>query len=76
MRNVEVIYFGGKKMYIPLRIGFIHPQYLWKYTDASLKGWGAVLGINKTGGAWSSLEKDFHINILELLAIYYALRSF
>lgn len=45
-------------------------------TDASSNGWGAVLSDVKTGGRWNSSEKENHINYLELLAIYYALKSF
>ena len=38
-------------------------------TDASLRGWGALCqGI----GCWKSL----HINILELLAVFYAMKAF
>ncbi|WAR23038.1 LOW QUALITY PROTEIN: hypothetical protein MAR_036707 [Mya arenaria] len=63
----------------------IHLQY-WKIcrpnptkileTDASLQGWGAKLGKQKTGGRWTTVEKQDHINVLELLAIFYALKAF
>jgi len=48
------------------------------YTDASMKGWGAVLYrngqlIQRCGGRWSSLEAQNHINLLELKAIQLAL---
>lgn len=45
-------------------------------TDASLLGWGAVLGNRNTGGRWLPTESVFHINVLELLAVFYALKSF
>ena len=45
-------------------------------TAASSSVWGAVLSNVKTGGRWNCLEKENHINYLELLAIYYALKSF
>ena len=47
-------------------------------TDASLSGWGAHNNNTSVsiGGRWSFLEADNHINFLELLAIFYALRSF
>ena len=46
-------------------------------TDASsLIGWGAVLGKHQTGGAWSDDESDIHINVKEMMAIYFAIRSF
>ena len=44
-------------------------------TDAPQIGWGAVIGKNSTQGRWSSKENTDHINILELKAIYFALRS-
>lgn len=46
------------------------------FTDASLTGWGAVCGNNRTHGFWSSEDKQNHINYLELLAVFYALRCF
>ena len=45
-------------------------------TDASLEGWGAVLSQNETGGRWNAVERENHINYLELLAIFYGLKSF
>lgn len=45
-------------------------------SDASLKGWGAVSGQNKTNGRWSEMEKQWHINVLEMLAILFGLQSF
>ena len=45
------------------------------YTDASNEGWGAHVGKRTTGGRWSAEEKDQHINVLELRAIDFALRS-
>ena len=45
-------------------------------TDASkLIGWGARFLNNRTGGLWSKKEKEYHINILELLAVKLALKS-
>ena len=46
------------------------------FTDASLTGWGAVCGEARTHGFWSPEEKLNHINYLELLAVYHALRCF
>ena len=45
-------------------------------TDASLQGWGAVLDKAEIGGRWHFSESQHHINYLELLAIYLALKSF
>ena len=44
--------------------------------DASGKGCGAVMGNVSTGGAWLSGEISVHINVKEMIAIYYGLRSF
>ena len=44
-------------------------------TDASLQGWGACVGELSTGGRWSFQESKLHINVLELLAVKFALRS-
>ena len=45
-------------------------------SDASTLGWGAIFGIQKTGGRWTSLEAEYHINILELLAAFFPLKCF
>ncbi len=45
-------------------------------SDASLSGWGAVKGGSSTGGQWTPNEACFHINYLELLAAYFALKCF
>ncbi|KHJ94801.1 reverse transcriptase [Oesophagostomum dentatum] len=44
--------------------------------DASKAGWGAVCCGLKTGGRWSRDESLDHINLLELKAIYFGLKSF
>jgi len=46
------------------------------FTDASLSGWGASLNNETTRGFWSFLDRNRHINELELLAVELALRSF
>ena len=45
-------------------------------SDASLSGWGAVQGDSSTGGQWNPSEACHHIKYLELLAAYFALKSF
>ena len=45
-------------------------------SDASTNGWGASCQGNNTGGPWTPQEKTFHINYLELLAAFLALKSF
>jgi len=44
-------------------------------TDASLQGWRAYCRGQGTGGQWSSKEKQFHTNILELKAAKLAILS-
>lgn len=46
-------------------------------SDASKSGWGAVCNGVRTGGLWTHYEKSqFHINCLELMASFHALKSF
>ena len=45
-------------------------------TDASLQGWGAECQNVTTGGLWSHLEAQDHINYLELLATFFGLKTF
>ena len=42
-----------------------------KYDD-----WGVVTGKVSTGGAWTASEFEIHIDVKEMIAFYYALRSF
>lgn len=45
-------------------------------SDASKKGWGAVCEKMCIGGIWLSGESQNHINVLELLAVTYAVKAF
>ena len=45
-------------------------------TDASNLGWGAVCNGQSAQGMWTPLETQKHINELELLAVYFGLKSF
>jgi len=45
-------------------------------TDASNQGWGAVCNNVRIGGPWLITESHFHINVLELMAIQNAVKSF
>ncbi|KAJ7320481.1 hypothetical protein JRQ81_019992 [Phrynocephalus forsythii] len=45
-------------------------------TDASTIGWGAHCDSAYIHGTWNEMEKRLHINYLELLAIFKALRAF
>ena len=46
------------------------------FTDASEKGWGAHLNNCTVSGFWQPSEKDLHINILEMKAVFLALKHF
>eukprot|EP00794_Sanderia_malayensis_P010193 gene10193-11240_t len=46
------------------------------YSDASLKGWGAAMNDTSTRGQWSDQESTHHINYLELLAAFRALKVY
>jgi len=52
------------------------PPQLVISSDASLQGWGAFCKGHRTGGQWSAVEKDLHINVLELKAAKLAIRTF
>lgn len=45
-------------------------------TDASLTGWGAVRDGSLACGTWTSAQKKWHINGLELKAVFLALQHF
>lgn len=44
-------------------------------TDASKTGWGAVFNRESTGGSFSLKESELHINVLELKAVLFGLKS-
>ena len=46
------------------------------HTDASKTGWGAVYNGVRTGGPWSPEERTMHVNCLELLAVFLAMKCF
>ena len=45
-------------------------------SDASNQGFGGKCGTIKTGGRWNEQEQCEHINVLEILAIFYVLKAF
>ena len=45
------------------------------YTDASLKGWGAIMGLNTAWGLWGHWPCR-HINALEMEAVWKTLLAF
>ena len=62
----------------PLGAPVYHPDpTITIHSDASNKGWGAVLnGQSQTGGLWSPEEATHNINYLELLAAFLAIKAF
>ena len=56
----------------------LHPKdhSIQLFADASNEGWGAHLEQSSTQGLWSPQEKGLHINVLELKAVFLALRHF
>lgn len=44
-------------------------------TDSSIKAWGAIRDNISTGGNWTVEEQEEHINVLELKAIEFGLKS-
>lgn len=46
------------------------------YSDASLKGWGAAMNEAYASGPWETEHESKHINELELMAAFNALKSF
>ena len=49
-----------------------HKPALVMEMDASRRGWGAVCQGARTGGPWSEVEQQWHINSLEALAAFLA----
>ncbi len=46
------------------------------FSDASLSGWGAVMNSVSAKGPWPLEDQGKHINELELLAAFFALKAF
>ena len=46
------------------------------FSDASMTYWGAAWDENRARGFWKEYEKEFHINHLELIAVFMALKCF
>lgn len=45
------------------------------FTDASREGWGGVSGENSINGRWEQHELQLHINVLEMMAVFYTLKG-
>lgn len=53
------------------------PQFVREiFSDASPTGWGAACKEEKARGRWKESEEGYHINYLELVAAFMALKSF
>lgn len=46
------------------------------FSDASMTGWGSYCNKKYSSGFWNKEERKKHINFLELLAAFFALKSF
>ena len=46
------------------------------YSDAADTGCGAHFQGRNTGGSWSLEEKYYHINVKDMLAVYFSLKCF
>ena len=46
------------------------------YTDASHHGWGAHVDSLVASGTWTPLQAEWHINLLEMEAVFLALQEF
>ncbi len=58
-----------------VRIGAIHRRHMIT-TDASMTGWGAVFEGRPASGEWKEEFLFWHINCLELRAVFLALKNF
>ena len=46
------------------------------YSNVSDTGWGAHFQGRDNGGNWSLGEKYYHVNVKEMLAVYFYLKCF
>lgn len=53
-----------------------HQYVLEVFSDASRTGWGGFCAGSRVHGAWKTQETEFHINNLELLAVFLVLKCF
>jgi hypothetical protein len=70
------LFWWIENMYAQFRIIARGNPDIIMQTDASVIGWGAVLESKETRGRWSITEAKKHINYLEMLSVYFALKSF
>lgn len=46
------------------------------FSDSSTSGWGAHCNNESIHGYWNAEEREYHINVLEILAAFFGLKSF
>ncbi len=66
---------GPRFFWSSVRIGAIHRRHMVT-TDASMMGWGAVFEGRPASGDWTGEFLSWHINCLELRAVFLALMYF
>ena len=54
----------------------MNPPELMISSDASMQRWGAACQEISPGGEWSQEQRLLHINMLELIAVEYAIKTF
>ena len=52
------------------------PAEVQVFTDASLEGWGGHVNFQVAQGKWTLQERQWHINVLEMLAVQRVLEHF
>ena len=70
----DILWWSDNVMDIYDTIGKPNPTFVIT-TDASKTGWGASFEGVRTGGLFTAEETDLHINVLELMAVLFGLRS-
>ena len=77
-RSLNPIKFSGSRKKNVLQGQLLHPlkHALQIFTDAPKEMWDAHLRNHTARGTWSLPESKFHINYLELKAVFLALKGF
>ncbi len=72
---LDPFYNGGTPLLSGVRMGAIHRRHMIT-TDASMTGWGAVFEGRPASGEWTGEFLSWHINCLELRAVFLAFMYF
>ena len=70
----QLVKWWSHHLHLQCRSLLCDPPSIVITTDASLSGWGAIVGSTETGGHWAREELE-HINVLELKAVLLGLQS-